>query len=182
MVPSRKSRRGSWTNWIYLAKTTFFCVGENISKHPDVFDMVLVQQEAIRWAIIPTIISPAGAQTTWIITQRNVRKCAQLVKSPLFRPPPMEDWSRIRYNFFSAIIKSLCGMYWAVILIRVPPGAMLRKRDEQSPQRIHHRFPRQHQGERKMQYTLPLVLGGIVLPGYTLWIHTSRIYLNLRMR
>jgi len=69
----------------YDAKATFFCVGENIEKYPDVFQQVKDAGHTV------------GSHTYnhlngWLVSDnrpyyRSVKKCAELVDSPLFRPP-----------------------------------------------------------------------------------------------
>lgn len=68
----------------YKAKATFFCVGENVQKYPELFSRVRAAGHSVgnhtfnhlkAWKI------PAGDYL------RNVDACRQLVNSRLFRPP-----------------------------------------------------------------------------------------------
>lgn len=69
----------------YDAKATFFCVGENVSKYPDVLRQVSDAGHTV------------GSHTHnhlngWTVNDnmryyRNVRKCAELLDTELFRPP-----------------------------------------------------------------------------------------------
>jgi len=69
----------------YDAKATFFCVGENASKYPDVLRQVSDAGHTV------------GSHTHnhlngWTVNDnmryyRNVRKCAELLNTELFRPP-----------------------------------------------------------------------------------------------
>lgn len=68
----------------YNAKGTFFCVGENIEKHPDVFEMV---KNAGHDVGNHTYNHLNGWATDKIPYFHNVRKCAHMVKSDFFRPP-----------------------------------------------------------------------------------------------
>ncbi|MFT5167820.1 MAG: peptidoglycan/xylan/chitin deacetylase (PgdA/CDA1 family) [Saprospiraceae bacterium] len=68
----------------YDAKGTFFCVGDNVKKHPEVFQKVLNQGHAVG---NHTNNHVNGWGTDNIQYFHNIRNCARLVKSDLFRPP-----------------------------------------------------------------------------------------------
>jgi peptidoglycan/xylan/chitin deacetylase (PgdA/CDA1 family) len=68
----------------YNAKATFFCVGDNVIKHPDIYDLVRKGGHAVG---NHTHNHFNGWSTENVTYFRNVRKCAQLVDSQLFRPP-----------------------------------------------------------------------------------------------
>jgi peptidoglycan/xylan/chitin deacetylase (PgdA/CDA1 family) len=68
----------------YNAKATFFCVGENVEKHPSVFEQVLNAGHAVG---NHTYNHLNGWETDILPYFHNVRHCANLVQSSLFRPP-----------------------------------------------------------------------------------------------
>ena len=68
----------------YQAKATFFCVGDNIQKHPDIFDQVV---EAGHSVGNHTFNHLNGWTSDHIPYFHNVRHCAQLTHTVLFRPP-----------------------------------------------------------------------------------------------
>ncbi len=80
----------SVTPWVldqlekYDAKATFFCVGDNVRKYPDVFKQV---KQAGHSVGNHTFNHLNGWGTENIPYFHNVRRCANLVKSELFRPP-----------------------------------------------------------------------------------------------
>lgn len=78
------------TEWIleklksYNAKATFFCIGKNVERHPELYQQIVIEGHAI------------GNHTYrhlngWKVSKNNyledVQKCAQLIDSRLFRPP-----------------------------------------------------------------------------------------------
>ncbi|MBK9336515.1 MAG: polysaccharide deacetylase family protein [Lewinellaceae bacterium] len=68
----------------YNAKATFFCVGENATRHPDIFRRLLAEGHT---AGNHTYNHLNGWDTDITTYLHNVRHCARLVKSNLFRPP-----------------------------------------------------------------------------------------------
>ena len=68
----------------FQARATFFCVGDNIRKHPEVFEQVVASGHAVG---NHTFNHLNGWQTENISYFHNVRHCANMVHSVLFRPP-----------------------------------------------------------------------------------------------
>lgn len=68
----------------FNAKATFFCVGENVKKHPEVYQEELAQGHSVG---NHTYNHLNGWSTENISYFHNIRHCANLVKSVLFRPP-----------------------------------------------------------------------------------------------
>lgn len=68
----------------YGAKATFFCVGDNVRKYPEIFDQVL---EAGHSVGNHTYNHLSGWRTENIQYFNNIRHCARMVQSRLFRPP-----------------------------------------------------------------------------------------------
>jgi len=73
----------------YDAKATFFCIGDNVGKHPDVFEQVKAAGHTIG---NHTYNHLKGWKTEDQIYLQNFEKADKLVKSNLFRPP----YGRIR--------------------------------------------------------------------------------------
>ncbi len=68
----------------YNAKATFFCVGDNVGKYPSVFQQVLAEGHSVG---NHTYNHLSGWNTDNIPFFHNIRHCAHLVNSGLFRPP-----------------------------------------------------------------------------------------------
>lgn len=68
----------------YDAKATFFCVGENVHKYPEVFQDVLDRGHLVG---NHTYNHLSGWHTENVPYFHNVRQCANIVDSDLFRPP-----------------------------------------------------------------------------------------------
>jgi peptidoglycan-N-acetylglucosamine deacetylase len=78
------------TTWVldtlrpYNAKATFFCVGDNVQKHPSVFQQILAEGHTVG---NHTFHHLNGWDSENISYFHNIRHCARLVNSNLFRPP-----------------------------------------------------------------------------------------------
>lgn len=78
------------TTWVldtlreYDAKGTFFCVGDNIRKYPTIFKQIKEEGHSVG---NHTFNHLNGWQTENIEYFHNVRHCAKLTKTVLFRPP-----------------------------------------------------------------------------------------------
>jgi peptidoglycan-N-acetylglucosamine deacetylase len=68
----------------YNAKATFFCVGDNVRKYPEIFDQVVDGNHAVG---NHTHNHVSGWCTENISYFNNIRHCARMVHSALFRPP-----------------------------------------------------------------------------------------------
>lgn len=68
----------------YNAKATFFCVGENVEKYPEVFDLIKQSQHRVGSHTYHHLNGWATENPTYF---KNVRKAAALCDSDLFRPP-----------------------------------------------------------------------------------------------
>lgn len=66
------------------AKATFFCVGDNVQKHPDVLEMVKMAGHAIGNHTYNHLNGWLSENVQYFL---NVRRCAQALRSSLFRPP-----------------------------------------------------------------------------------------------
>jgi len=65
-------------------KATFFCVGENVVKHAAIYQRILEEKHAVGNHTFNHLKGWNSHSKTYI---RNVKKCAEVVDSKLFRPP-----------------------------------------------------------------------------------------------
>lgn len=68
----------------YEAKATFFCIGDNVRKHSEIYREVLEEGHAVG---NHTFNHLKGWKTPDQVYLENIGKCAGFVKSNLFRPP-----------------------------------------------------------------------------------------------
>lgn len=68
----------------YNAKATFFCVGENVQKHPEVFKQIINEGHSVGNHSFNHIKANKFSNEDYLA---NVAKADELIQSPLFRPP-----------------------------------------------------------------------------------------------
>ncbi|MDD2527335.1 MAG: polysaccharide deacetylase family protein [Lentimicrobiaceae bacterium] len=82
----------------FAAKATFFCVGDNVSKHPQVYEQILNSGHTTG---NHTNNHLNGWKTNKLVYLQNIELCNQKVNSKLFRPP----YGRINPAHIAAIRK-----------------------------------------------------------------------------
>lgn len=147
----------------FNAKATFFCVGDNVKKHPSVFQQVLAEGHAVG---NHTFNHLNGWDSENISFFHNVRHCAKLVKSSLFRPPygrltPKQSqfltrhyqivmWDVLSGDFDQSISKEDC---LSNVIASTKRGSIIVFHDSQK-------------AAERMMYTLPRVLEHFAAKGY----------------
>jgi peptidoglycan/xylan/chitin deacetylase (PgdA/CDA1 family) len=92
----------------YQVKATFFCVGENISKNPEIFSRIKNEGHQIGNHTYNHIKGWKTKQTDYI---ENVEKCEVLTQTKLFRPP----YGRIKKSQFKTLEKNYKVIFWDVL-------------------------------------------------------------------
>ncbi len=91
-------------NW----KATFFCVGENVFKYPDVFQEIIRRGHAVGNHTYNHLKGFELDTNTYV---DNVEKADGLIKSPLFRPP----YGRVKFKQLRALKPKYKIVMWDVI-------------------------------------------------------------------
>ncbi|WP_026904162.1 polysaccharide deacetylase family protein [Pedobacter glucosidilyticus] len=68
----------------FNAKATFFCIGENINKHPQIFEQLKTEGHAIGNHTYNHLNGWKSDNNTYI---NNISKCQELTQTNIFRPP-----------------------------------------------------------------------------------------------
>ncbi len=92
----------------YQAKATFFCVGENVQKYPDIEKLLLEKGHRLGNHTYHHI---KGLKTPLKEYDKDVQKCAEMVKSNLFRPP----YGSLTYPQYKQLKKQFKVVLWDVI-------------------------------------------------------------------
>jgi peptidoglycan-N-acetylglucosamine deacetylase len=144
-------------------RATFFCVGDNVRKHPSLFHALIQAGHAVG---NHTFHHVDGWRTAGFTYMRELAKCAELVSSPLFRPP----YGRMRRSQYKAIQRNYRVIMWDV-LSRDFDLAIGQEQCLQNT--IHHSRPGSvvvfHDSEKaasRMLYALPLYIEHMLAEGY----------------
>lgn len=92
----------------FKAKATFFCVGDNVRKHPDIYARLLAEGHR---AGNHTFNHLNGLKTPSDQYLENVRTCAEYVHTSLFRPP----YGRLRRGLRRALATDYQLVLWDVL-------------------------------------------------------------------
>jgi peptidoglycan/xylan/chitin deacetylase (PgdA/CDA1 family) len=92
----------------YQAKATFFCIGRNIERNPDVFQRLLAEGHRVG---NHTFDHPSGWETGLFEYLRNTLHCQQFTRTGLFRPP----YGRITLSQARALARRFQLVFWDVL-------------------------------------------------------------------
>jgi peptidoglycan-N-acetylglucosamine deacetylase len=148
----------------YNVKATFFCVGENVKKYPEIFDLLLKAGYAVG---NHTYHHVKAWKTSYDSYLSEVQQCGQLVTSRLFRPPHGQINRKIarqlrkdyRIIMWSALTgdydKKLTGEQCLSNAIKhTSPGSIIVFHDS-------------IKARERMEYALPLYIEYCLKQGYT---------------
>ncbi|MCC7534274.1 MAG: polysaccharide deacetylase family protein [Bacteroidia bacterium] len=92
----------------YNAKATFFCVGENVEKYPETFQLILDANHAVG---NHTYNHLKGWKTNTVNYAENINKASKFIGSSLFRPP----YGRITIEQIKSVSKDYKIIMWSVL-------------------------------------------------------------------
>ncbi len=155
------------------AKASFFCVGENVEKHPEIFARVLDEGHTIG---SHTHNHLSGWKTDNLTYLLNARRCAQQLNTSLFRPP-YGKMTRSQANFLSRHYKVIM---WDVLSGDFDPEIsaekclknVIQSASDGSIIVLHDSFKTWD----KLQYVLPRVLDHFGGLGYSFENLASALY------
>lgn len=155
----------------FNCKATFFCIGDNVQKHPDVFKKVVAEGHAIG---NHTFNHLKGWSTSLAKYVDNVKQCDEVIggskletrDSKLFRPP----YGRITRNQIKALQVYKIVM-WDVLTIdynkNVSPHSCLRNSIAATRPGSIIVFHDSLKAERNMTYALPRFIEHFLEQGYS---------------
>lgn len=92
----------------FNARATFFCIGDNVRKHPDIYEKVINGGHSVG---NHTYNHLKGWSTKNETYYENIDKCAKLVNSKLLRPP----YGRITKSQYKKLGKEYKIIMWSIL-------------------------------------------------------------------
>jgi peptidoglycan/xylan/chitin deacetylase (PgdA/CDA1 family) len=92
----------------FNVKATFFCVGNNAQKYPEIFKQILEEGHSVG---NHTFAHLNGWETTTVNYLKSVEECAEVFSSNLFRPP----YGKMRPSQRKAIQRKFRIVLWDVL-------------------------------------------------------------------
>jgi len=148
----------------YDAKATFFCVGDNVRKYPEIYDMVVEDGHAVG---NHTLNHLSGWSTENISYFHNIRHCARMVQSGLFRPP----YGKLRPSQIQFLQRHYRIIMWDVLSADfdkdITPEDCFQNVIQNAVPGSIVVFHDSLKAETNLRYALPLVLEHFSKMGYT---------------
>ena len=139
----------------YGAKATFFCIGDNVHKHPDIFDEVKAQGHAIG---NHTYNHLKGWETDDKVYLDNFLQADELIRSNIFRPP----YGRIKRSQVKLLKKTKADLQiimWSVLSadydVNITPEECLVNVIKNTTSGDIVLFHDSLKAQERMQYALP---------------------------
>lgn len=158
------------TNWVldllkeYNAKATFFCIGHNVAKHPELYRRIIAEGHAIGNHTYNHINGLKSGRGEYI---DNINKAAEVIDSKLFRPPYGKlTWAQARWvkKHYKPVMWSALAADWdknvspeecyANVVNNTRPGAIIVFHDS-------------IKAENNLKNSLPQYLNYLKANGYT---------------
>lgn len=155
------------------AKATFFCIGGNVERHPEIFDRLKAEGHAVGNHTYSHI---SGWDTSRFAYLKDSLRCQRLTGTDLFRPP----YGRITLNQARALSTRFQLIFWDVlsedfdgrmearkclknVLDRSRPGSIIVFHDSLlAEERVRYALPRVLQHFGALGYRFDVLPGGTV--------------------
>ena len=147
----------------YGVRATFFCVGENVERHPELFDEILVRGHKVG---NHTMSHLQGMKVTTKTYLHNVFRANELIHSTLFRPPHgMMRWgqSKVLRSRFTIIMYDLVTRDYSK---KLTPEQVLDNVKRYARNGSIIVFHDSLKAQRNMQYALPRAIEWLAAQGY----------------
>lgn len=148
----------------YNAKATFFCVGDNVRKHPEIYDEILKQGHRTGNHTMNHMNGWTNFNKNYF---QNIRECEEYVVSDLFRPP----YGKIRPTQAARLKSNYNIIMWDILthdydMNETGENCFRRVEKNARPGSIVV-FHDSLKAEKNLRYALPASLDYLSRQGYT---------------
>lgn len=147
----------------YNIKATFFCLGCNIEKHPDIFEKIIQEGHSIGNHSYHHVNGWHTKETDYI---RNIEKCQQLTQTNLFRPP----YGRIKKSQADILVNDYKIIMWDVLSgdfdPKTSPEKCLKNVTKNTKSGSVIVFHDSVKAFEKLQYALPKAIENLLEQGF----------------
>ena len=147
----------------FNAKATFFCIGENVVKHPEIYKQILADGHSVG---NHTYNHLKGWDTKNEIYLDNITRCAKLVKSNLFRPP----YGRAKKSQLTVLNTQYSIIMWDVLSgdfdTKISPRKCLQNVLDHTKNGSIIVFHDSIKAFPRLEYALPLALEQLASKGF----------------
>lgn len=148
---------------LFNAKATFFCVGDNVFKHPDIYNLLLENGHSVGNHTYNHISGWSNLRSDYL---SNINKASDYIDSNLFRPP----YGRITPLKFRSIREQYQVIMWDVLSGdfdgRIDPEICLQNVIKNTKAGSIIVFHDSLKAKKNLEYCLPRVLEHFTLQGY----------------
>ena len=148
----------------FNVKATFFCIGDNVAKHPDIYRQILADGHSVG---NHTFNHLNGWETDDTAYLENIEQCKKLVQSNLFRPP----YGRSKKSQYSILNTRYSIIMWDVLSgdfdINLSPEKCLKYVLKYTKNGSIIVFHDSLKAFERLEYTLPLALEILQKKGYS---------------
>lgn len=145
-------------------KATFFCIGDNIQKHPEIFERIKNEGHHIGNHTFNHLKGWKTDDETYI---KNIQKCQELTQTNLFRPP----YGRIKKSQIQRIQNQFDIIMWTVLSgdfdPKLSPEKCLQNVIQNTKSGDIVVFHDSIKAQACMTYTLPLAIDYWLKEGFT---------------
>lgn len=92
----------------YDAKATFFCIGDNVKKHPGIFEQIIQDEHSIGNHTFNHLNGWHTDDKTYV---ENINKCTDYFTTTLFRPP----YGRINQSQIDNLLPNYSIIMWDIL-------------------------------------------------------------------
>ncbi|MEY5069130.1 MAG: hypothetical protein RLZ47_992 [Bacteroidota bacterium] len=150
----------------FKAKASFFCIGDNIRKHPEVFQQIIDDGHAVGNHTFHHLNGWTSSNKSYL---KDIAQCDALINSNLFRPP----YGRIKRSQISEIKRQFPKMQlimWDILshdyLPRLKPEVCFENVIKQTTNGSIVVFHDSLKAQERLEYVLPKALDYWTKKGY----------------